>query len=80
MRTSPNARKKKVGSNVTFVDINQMTAGDLDRLEKSPPTIKPRRKHMKVMNNRAMSQFGSEAFNINLEREVVAPPRLNANR
>ena len=43
-----------------------MTAVELDRLEKSPPRITPRRKNMKVLNNKAMTQFGSEAFNVNI--------------
>ena len=43
-----------VSNNKTFVDIEQMTAFDLEKLEKSPPTIKPKRKNMKMMNNRAM--------------------------
>ena len=35
---------------------------------------------MKIMNNRVMSQFGSEAFNINLQKDILSPPRLNAKR
>ena len=35
---------------------------------------------MKIMNNRAMSQFGGEAFNIKLDSDIAAPPRLNANK
>ena len=57
-----------------------MTAVDVANLEKSPPTIKPRRKNMKIMNNRAMSQYGGEAFNIKLDSDIAAPPRLNANK
>ena len=43
-----------------------MTVMDLEKLEKSPPNIVPRRKNMKVLNNKAMTQFGSEAFNVNM--------------
>ena len=43
-----------------------MTVLDLEKLESSPPRINPRRKNMKVVNNRAMTEFGSEAFNVDL--------------
>lgn len=52
--------------NATFVDLDQMTAAELERLEKSPPRINPKRKHMKIVNNKAMVMFGSEAFGVNL--------------
>lgn len=44
-----------------------MTAVDVDKLTRSPPKIAPRRKNMKVVNNKAMSQFGAEAFNIKID-------------
>ena len=44
-----------------------MTAGDLEKLTRSPPKIAARRKNMKVVNNKAMSQFGAEAFNIKID-------------
>ena len=45
-----------------------MTVLDLEKLESSPPRINPRRKNMKVVNNRAMTEFGSEAFNVDLKQ------------
>ena len=53
-----------MSNNCTYVDIDQMTVNDLENLAKSPPKINPKRKNMKVVNNKAMTQFGSEAFNI----------------
>ena len=41
-----------------------MTVADMDRLEKSPPRINPKRKNMKVVNNKAMVLFGQEAFGV----------------
>ena len=78
---SPHPRKKAqvTSNNKTFVDIEQMTAIDLERLEKSPPSIRMKRKNMKMMNNRAMQQFGGEAFNMKLDQEAP-PPRLQANK
>ena len=59
-----------------------MTALDLEKLEKSPPKINPKRKNMKVVNNKAMTQFGSDAFNIRLtcEKQDQAHPRLNTQK
>ena len=44
-----------------------MTVLDFEKLEHSPPTINPRRKNMKIVNNRAMTEFGSEAFSIKMK-------------
>ena len=44
-----------------------MTADDIEHLSKSPPKIKPKRKNMKIVNNKAMIQFGSEAFHIQVD-------------
>lgn len=43
-----------------------MTVLDLEKLQASPPKINPRRKNIKVINSRAMAEFGSEAFNVDL--------------
>ena len=43
-----------------------MTVLDLEKLEQSPPRINPRRKNLRVVNNRAMAEFGQEAFNVDL--------------
>ena len=51
---SPQRRSRKT-NNCTYVDIDQMTVMDLENLAKSPPTINPRRKNMKVVNNKAMT-------------------------
>lgn len=40
---------------------------DMVKLEQSPPVINPKRKNMKVVNNKAMIQFGSEAFNVKFD-------------
>ena len=41
-----------------------MTVAEMEKLEQSPPRINPKRKNMKVVNNKAMIQFGQEAFNV----------------
>jgi len=41
-----------------------MTAADMDKLERSPPRINPKRKNMKVINNKAMLLFGTDAFGV----------------
>ena len=38
----------------------------MDRLEKSPPKINPKRKNMSVVSNKAMLMFGQEAFGVQL--------------
>ena len=38
----------------------------MDKLDKSPPRINPKRKNMKIVNNKAMVLFGSEAFGVQL--------------
>ena len=38
----------------------------MEKLDKSPPKINPKRKNMKVVNNKAMVLFGSEAFGVHL--------------
>ena len=55
-----------MSNNQTYVDIEKMTVLDLEKLETSPPRINPRRKNMKIFNNKAMAEFGSEAFNVDL--------------
>jgi len=59
-------QKTRVANNQTYVDIQNMTVLDLERLQASPPKINPRRKNLKVVNGRAMAEFGSEAFNVDL--------------
>ena len=71
---SPKRASRVPTSNQTLVDIDQMTVVDLEKLEKSPPRINPRRKHMKMVNNKAMTQFGPEAFNLNLGEAEAAEP------
>ena len=44
-----------------------MTPADMEKLEQSPPRINPKRKNMKVVNNKAMIQFGQEAFNVKID-------------
>ena len=44
-----------------------MTVGDLENLEKSPPKIATKRKHYRVVNNKAMQQFGADAFSLDLQ-------------
>ena len=56
-----------------------MTVGDLENLEKFPPKIQTRRKNMKIVNSKAMGQFGAEAFSIRVDTEA-APPRLSTQR
>ena len=71
---SPKGRQSKnkvTTKNQTYVDIDEMTVIDLEKLEQSPPRINPRRKNMKVMNNKAMSQFGADAFNVKVEPDSV---------
>ena len=62
-----------------------MTVLDLEKLEQSPPRINPRRKNLRVVNNRAMAEFGQEAFNVDLgyqkEKKVVSDKKvININR
>ena len=52
--------------NQTYIDIDKMTVADMEKLDKSPPKINPKRKNMKVVNNKAMVLFGSEAFGVHL--------------
>lgn len=67
--TSRSPRRKNVSAtqNQTLVDIDRMTAVDIEKLEQSPPKINPRRKHIKVISNKAMIQFGPEAFSIRVD-------------
>ena len=69
-----NAKKQKndpvknLGAmNKNLVDFEKISALDLLQMDKSPPTIRPNRKNMKILNNLAMSTFGSEAFQINVD-------------
>ena len=79
---SPKRGKNVMANNKTLVDIEQMTVLDLEKLETSPPRIQARRKNMKIVNNKAMTQFGSEAFNVNVNqgpsKEDVNVPRLSS--
>jgi len=80
--SKPNTQRGKqqvVLDNLTLVDIDQMTVLDIEKLEKSPPKIQPRRKNMKVINNKAMTQFGPEAFQLDIDTQV-APSRLSVPR
>lgn len=43
----------------------------MERLERSPPKINPKRKNMSVVSNKAMLLFGQEAFGVQLgENEI----------
>ena len=75
---SPKKRSQRVSNNQTYIDIDQMTANDVEKLAKSPPKIATRRKNMKVINSKAMAQFGSDAFNIKIERDD--PPQNEEKR
>ena len=59
MSKSPNRHLANKNNTSTFVDMDSMTAKDVRELEKNPPSIDPRRKNMKVVNNKAMQQFGT---------------------
>ena len=69
----PRSRSPQRGHQVpnkTYVDIDRMTVLDFEKLEQNPPSINPRRKHLKVINNKAMTTFGNEAFNLKLYGEA----------
>ena len=58
-----------------------MTVGDLENLEKSPPKISAKRKNLKVLNNRAMEQFGADAFSLDVHTaERVDGPLTDKQR
>ena len=69
MKTCRSPLRNYQVANKTYVDIERMTVLDLEKLEHSPPIINPRRKHMKIVNNKAMTEFGSEAFSIKMRRD-----------
>lgn len=67
MTTNLKAKAKVAGQKTkthTYVDIEGMTPQEIAQLEKDPPVIKTARKHMKMVNNKAMEQFGKEAFGL----------------